>query len=181
MFENLLCRRGVRKTRSAHCGKRARACRLSLEPLETRLAPAGGLNTFARLAGEIATPTERDTIAVQVRTEDFMRPGSGRVLLGFAAHAADGSTLNPGAIRVIPQRPAAALTLLNKANTAGDPASLTLARVTPGAFNIRFASQRATAGAYHLDVFLAGDANSDFQVNQADLDLIRSQIGRAHV
>src|SRR5262249_28260583 len=138
MLGKVLRGAGARKKDAAQRGKGARApYRLSVEALETRLAPAGGLNSFARLAGEIATPTERDAVAVQVRAEDFVRPGPGRILLGFAAHAAAGSSLNPGAISVVPQRPAAAQVLLKVGNTAGDLASLTLARVTPGAFSVR--------------------------------------------
>jgi hypothetical protein len=62
-------------------------------------------------------------------------------------------------------------------DTGGEPTSLTLAELRKGNFVARVRGQNGSTGSYELDVYLAGDTNADFHVDQQDISRIRSLRG----
>lgn len=157
--------------------RRAAPLALTIEPLETRLMPAAGLNVFAHFAGAIAAPHDRANVAVHVREDEFHLPRGG-VRLGFALEGPAGSTVAPVVVQTLaPGRLPRGFTMPHGTNVAADPTNLTVARVEAGTFVVRILGHGPSTGSYTLDVFLAGDANADFQVDRQDVALIRSLQG----
>jgi RHS repeat-associated protein len=152
-----------------------------LEMLENRLAPA----SFGELTGNIAVSGERDRIPIEIRAADFVLPAvmpgtrQAPITLGFmVARDPAVSSLDPSTVTIAPQAGTATVpkVLLRKLDltkgTSGDTTSLTLISAVPGQFNLTISGEGTTSGGYVLDVFLAGDVNGDFLVNQTDLDQI---------
>ena len=137
--------------------------------------PASDSNAFSIYTGEIASPGDSNAVTLEVSASDFTIPDSGSVMLGFLLIAPEDSSLDPGHIDVAAQEQGEAHAGgPRRPDIAGSSNSLTLADVSVGAHDILLHGQHGTVGAYRLELFLAGDANSDFQVDQQDLDLIDS-------
>ena len=147
-------------------------------PLEPRVLLADGRNVFAHLIGRIDSFPGSDSALIQVGSGDFSLSRR-QVVLGVLA-TGDPAGLDPGLIRVTPLGRARRHVLLQKQNTAGSQASLTLASVSAGTFELKVNSQRGTTGPYQFEVYLAGDANGDYRVDHTDLSLIRSFLPRGH-
>jgi hypothetical protein len=64
-----------------------------------------------------------------------------------------------------------------KPDTADSTASLALASLTPGAYDIVVRSEHRTTGPYRLDIFLAGDVNGDQKVDDADIGMVAGLAG----
>ncbi len=165
-------------SRSSLLSRKRFATGPGVESLEQRVLLADGLNTFARFSGDVAVRREVDEIAMRIDPADFTLHQR-QVLLGFALRASDSQTLDPGAIKVtqLSGSGGGEEIVLQKLDTAGDLTSLTLARLGRGDFAARVRGELGTTGSYELDVFLAGDANADFRVDQQDVDRIRGLRG----
>lgn len=172
MTWNLFCRRPLRRTGSTR--PLVRHFRPLIEQLEARSLLSG----FAAMHGEVAAPAKRDVLEFHVDRADFSMSRRGLLLLGFEMHAADGSPLDPGRIRVQPQsRRDKVATLWHSSDTAGS-GSVTLAGVRPGNFRLVVGGEHRTTGAYQVELFLVGDANGDNRVNKSDVQLIHALRGK---
>lgn len=130
-------------------------------------------NAFSLFTGEITSRGQQDSIELEIRMEDFTMPDTGSVLLGFLLSAEDGSALDPGLVEVTPRsRSQAQAGGPRGPNIAGSLASLSLAEVSAGTYGMIAQGEHGTTGSYRLELSLAGDANADYQVDQADIDLI---------
>lgn len=85
---------------------------------------------------------------------------------------------NPNAVQI---RNAAGTTViptqLSKHDLSGTNESLVLAQLPVGNYQIWISGQNNTKGAFAMSVYLAGDANGDHIVDQADAELTRSVYG----
>jgi hypothetical protein len=155
-----------------------RAARPSPEPLEPRGLQAGLAPAFAALPADVPD-VAGGAIPIRIAPQDFRLATGGRVLLGFELVAADGSPLDPAAVRVATLRPGGAIPIGGRDDLGTGTASLTLVAARPGALAITPLGEAGTTGAATLRVRLVGDANGDRRVDAYDLRLIREAIGRA--
>jgi hypothetical protein len=156
--------------RSAACHRR-RFFRPILEQLEDRSL----LSAFASIEGNIAEPGARDVVPIHIDTAYFSlhRWGS---YLGFEVHAASGSQLDPSPVQIQQQDKSVTATVWKSLD--GTQRSVSLATVRSGNFQLVVSGDKGTAGRYEVDVFLVGDANGDYQVDQRDVKLIHNLRGK---
>ena len=155
--------------------RRKHAQMLALEPFERRVLLAGGNSTFAVLSGVSSASSSANASVVHIAPDEFVLPQR-RVLLEMTA-TAEGTDLDPGRIRVLPSGRNQRRVILQRPDAADHRSSLTLAAVRPGNDVLSVKGQGGSTGSYALHVALAGDANSDYQVDATDLRLIRSRLG----
>ncbi|BCL12396.1 hypothetical protein [Micromonospora sagamiensis] len=133
---------------------------------------------FAVRTGELARP--ESVVAFDTLADDYTTTADGQVLVGFLLAAAEESSLDPGVIHVR-TRDGRNVSGPHRPEAPGQASSFTIATLSPGSgYDVTLRSQRGTTGAYQLSAFLAGDANSDFQVNQDDLVAIDALAGTAY-
>ena len=134
--------------------------------------------SFATYSGELSNPGQQDSIAFDVDPDRVTVGDDGDVGLVFLLSAADGSALDPGLIQVGPRNEGGVeVGGAQKPDTAGSNASLTLASLLPGEYQVTVRGEHGTTGAYRLDVRLAGDADGDLDVDADDLALIAELSG----
>jgi len=152
---------------------RARAL-LHPEVLENRTLLAN--NVFAQFDGLVPDSFSKQRISIVLTPSDFSLRG-GSTVLGFHLEAAQGSSLDPAAVQIHTADGTLVTPKYVNSDLDGNTQSLALAALTYGAYTLDIAGDRGTSGAFHLDIFLAGDANGDRQVNLADGQLIESLYG----
>src|SRR5205807_8914860 len=151
--------------------------KLLIEQLEDRTLLANAVNTFAVLDGLLANPTSPTQIPITLVSSDFTMSHKS-VELGFHLEAANGNTLNPAAVQIADAQGAAVKPKYAADDVRpGSTDSLVLAALTSGNYFLKISSQGATDGAFHLEVFLAGDADGNRIVNGSDAALIRGLFG----
>ena len=151
---------------------------LNLNGLEDRTLLSSGMGArFAVFQGRLSAQAG-DGHAIQVDRFGF-RPGRGnQVLLRVDARAADGSSLDPGAVDLASNGPRGVQVVSETDDAGSGKDGVTIAAVGPGALTIRPTAEGGTQGGYSVGVSLAGDVNGDFRVDRSDLFAIRSAFGR---
>jgi hypothetical protein len=148
-----------------------------IERLEARCLLAGDApNVFATFDGTITQANGTDRIKIDLTSGNFNLPNA-RAVLGFELEAANGSQLDPQAIQVQNSQGNAVPAIYTNPNLANHTQSLTVAQLALGNYTLIAGAQQGTSGAFHLAVFLAGDANGKRTVNQADLTVIKNIYG----
>ncbi len=128
----------------------------------------------ATFSGSLSSTTQQDRIAFEVTDDQFEFNAGGGVDLVFlmSSVASAAEPIDPGLISVDVTEGGAVRSNVRKPDTATTTASIALAELTPGKYEIVVRSEHKTTGDYRLDVLLAGDANNDYKVDAADLQLI---------
>ncbi len=148
-----------------------------IEWLEARCLLAGDApNVFATFDGTIAQPNGTDRIKIDLNSGNFNLPNA-RAVLGFELEAANGSQLDPQAIQVQDSQGNAVPAIYTNSKLANNTQSLTVSQLSLGNYTLIAGAQQGTSGAFHLAVFLAGDANGSRTVDQADLTAIKNIYG----
>jgi hypothetical protein len=122
--------------------------------------------------GQLSTPKQQDRVAFEVTPEKFGLTGDARIGLVFVLSADGDSLLDPGLIKVAATGGTVEVGGTRRPDTGGSRSSLALATLAAGTYDVWVQSERNTTGAYRLDVRLAGDANGDLRVDDADVLLI---------
>lgn len=135
-------------------------------------ANLGGTSQF--LAGNFAgslTAGATDSFAFLLTASEVASTSNGTVLVGIDIQAASGSAVQPAVPAI------AGLTTLVQHTGSGSAFGL-FAISRAGLELLQFAGGSAsTAGGYTLQVFIAGDANQDGDVNGADGTLVAGLVG----
>ncbi len=128
----------------------------------------------ASFNGTLSYPAQEDHIAFEVDASQFQLNADGGVDMVFIMSSVGGagSPVDPGLISITPNGSGSVQKNTRRPDTATSPASIALAGLTPGRYDVVVRSEHKTTGPYRLDVLLAGDANTDFKVDAADLALI---------
>jgi RHS repeat-associated protein len=151
----------------------------SLEQLESRTMLAGNAaHVFATFDGAIGASGTSAQVPISIAPADFTLP-HGRTTLGFHVVTPAGSELDPAAVRIQDAHGAPVTTQYAVSDLKGATQSLTLASLHYGTYRLIVGGDRGTSGAFHLDVFLAGDVNGDRTVDRADGILLRKIFGAA--
>ena len=149
------------------------ACRRLFRPtgeqLESRLLLAAA-NIFAQFQGELLASEASDTIRVNLTAGNFSIAG-GHATLGIVVQPGAGSRLaaNPIGVHSLA---AGNVPVIAQAARA-DGSSLVLAKLKLGEHDLRLTSSGGTHGTWQVQVFLAGDVNGDFTVNNTDKDQLQ--------
>ncbi len=148
-----------------------------IERLEARcLLASDAPNVFAAFDGTIAQSNGTDRINIDLTSGNFNLPNA-RVVLGFELEAASGSQLDPQAIQLQDSHGNPVPALYTNSSLANNTESLTVSQLSLGNYTVIAGAQKGTAGAFHLAVFLAGDANGDRSANATDLTVIKNIYG----
>ncbi|MDX2035347.1 MAG: hypothetical protein SFX72_01750 [Isosphaeraceae bacterium] len=143
-----------------------------LESLEDRtLLAQAASNTFAVLTGEVG-PSAVLSHDLRVDASRFGLTRRG-VLLGFSA-SPEAAEPGPGRVRVSLVGPPRRQAVRVKPPASPVGSTLALSWVKAGSLSAVVASEAGHSGAYAVQAFLAGDADGDFRVTNADLQRIRS-------
>lgn len=128
----------------------------------------------ASFTGTLSNPGQEDHIAFEVDPNLFELNAGGGVDFVFLMSSASSAAgaVDPGLISVEPNGSGSVQKTVRKPDTATSTASIALATLTPGQYDIIVRGEHKTTGAYRVEVLLAGDANADLVVDAADLALI---------
>lgn len=128
----------------------------------------------ASFSGTLSNATQEDRIAFEVDADQFELNADGGVDFVFLMNSESNaeSPVDPGLISVEPNGSGSVKNNLRRPDTATTTASIALATLTPGKYEIVVRGEHKTTGPYRLDVLLAGDANTDFKVDAADKQII---------
>ncbi len=144
---------------------------LEIERLEARELLSAA-HVFAQFDGLLPSAADTVQIPITLAPADFTLAG-GKTILGFQLKAGTSSSLDPAAVQIRQASNALVTPTFSKADLAGNTQSLVLAELTPGSYNVTLRSERGTAGAFQLCVFLAGDINGDRKADLADGQVLR--------
>jgi hypothetical protein len=174
----LVGRSGLAQRRRIVRGKPQAA---ELEQLELRQLLSGfPSSVFAEFRGTTSGASPTAVIPIHLNPGGFTLRG-GRAMLGFEVQRTAGG-LDPAAVMVRPAGGGAALpTRLSRANPIGAStgASLVLADIPTGDFEVVVGGEAASTGSYLVRISLVGDVNGDRAVNQQDIDLLAAAFGSA--
>ena len=131
-------------------------------------------NVFATFDGSIAQAGGTDRITINLTSSNFNLP-NGRAVLGFELEAASGSQLDPQAIQIQDSHGNSVPSVYTNSSLGSNTQSLTVSQLALGSYTL-IAAER-DLGAFHLAVFLAGDANGSRTVDQADLTMMKNIYG----
>jgi membrane-associated phospholipid phosphatase len=145
------------------------------ENLEGRLLLASGFNAFAQFGDLPVSRGGAAAVTIHLRSADFTMPRQ-HVILGLAAQGMQ-EGVEPRPPAVVAAVDESVQTLVRRTAATDGQNSLTLTRLVAGDFTVRWRARQGTLGPTQLDVFLAGDANADFRVDDRDLDIIRDRAG----
>lgn len=128
----------------------------------------------ATFDGTLSNTSQEDHIAFEVDPDAYDMNSSGSIDLVFLMSSEDGPSagVDPGLISVDANGSGSVKNNMRRPDTATSTASIALATLTPGMYVITVRSEHKTTGAYRLEVLLAGDANTDYKVDAADLQVI---------
>ena len=147
---------------------------LRFEKLESRQLLSVG-NAFAVYQGVIAAPGHAGQNTAAISSSVFSLTG-GSVRLGFQVEA-QGGGLDPAAVVLRDSSNFVVSPLYSTNNVAADNSSLVIADLTADTYQIQVQGEASSAGQYEIHVFLVGDADNNRQVDQFDVNLIRSTFG----
>ena len=146
---------------------------LRLEILEDRTLLSAA-NVFAAFDGIVQNSSDIEHVNLALTQQNFTLNASHAVQLGFHVGAPTGSTLDPATVVVHNASGAVVTPTYSVANLPGSTDSVVLATLPLGNYTLDLSGEHGTSGAYHLEVFLPGDANGDRQDTLADGQLIRN-------
>ena len=131
----------------------------------------GVITTFN---GTLSGSGQEDPVAFEVDPAQYTLNSGGGVDFVFVMSAEDSaqSPVDPGLISIAANGSGSVKQETRRPDTATSTASIALATLTPGMYEVTLRSEHKTTGAYRLDVFLAGDANGDYKVDAEDLGVI---------
>lgn len=135
---------------------------------------------LASFTGTLSSPAQEDHIAFEVDANQVELNANGGVDLVFIMSSTNSTAtpVDPGLISIAPNGSGSIKKSVRRPDTANSTASILLATLTPGMYEIVVQSEHKTTGPYRLDVLLAGDANGDFKVDSADTTLISTLDGK---
>jgi RHS repeat-associated protein len=148
---------------------------LGIERLEDRLL-LDGSNIFAQFSGALRSAGDAQTIPITLKASDFTLATSSTVL-SFQLKAAPGSSLDPAAVQIANASGATITPRFTNADFSNNSQSVMLASLPLGNYTLTVRGDRGTSGAFQLNVFLAGDADGNFQVDTTDGNTIRNITG----
>ena len=136
----------------------------------------GVITTFT---GTLSSSGQEDPVAFEVDPSQYTLNSGGGVDLVFVMRAEDSaqSPVDPGLISIAASGDGSVQQEMRRPDTATSTASIALATLTPGQYEVTLRSEHKTTGAYRLDVLLAGDANGDYKVDAEDLGVISQLSG----
>ncbi len=128
----------------------------------------------ASFSGTLSNAAQEDRIAFEVDADQFELNADGGVDFVFLMSSVSTaeSPVDPGLLSVEPDGSGSVQHSTRRPDTANSTASIVLATLTPGKYEIVVRGEHKTTGPYRLDVLLAGDANTDFKVDTEDTQLI---------
>ena len=134
----------------------------------------GGPGVVASFDGTLSYPAQEDHVAFEVDAGQYQLNADGGVDLVFVMSSVPGagSPVDPGLISIAPNGSGSVQKATSRPDTANSTASITLATLTPGKYDVVVRGEHKTIGAYRLSVLLAGDANTDLKVDAGDLALL---------
>jgi len=137
---------------------------------------AGVINTFT---GTLSNAGQEDAVAFEVDGSQYTLNSGGGVDLVFVMSSEESaqSPVDPGLISIAANGSGSVKNDMRRPDTATSTASIALATLTPGIYELTLRSEHKTTGAYRLDVLLAGDANGDYKVDGEDLQVISDLSG----
>jgi type VI protein secretion system component Hcp len=159
MFATALARLRAPRNRPSKSKK------LRVNRLECRDVPATAVDPLATFGGTVDVPHHAGWVQMQVQT-------SSRVLLAFESDPAAGSAFKPGPLGVFEGEGPH-----SKALGSGGNHGFALESVSSGIHFAKVVGAQGSTGAFDVTVRLAGDINGDSQVDEQDLDVIRSLHG----
>ena len=136
---------------------------------------------LASFTGTLSNPQQEDHIAFEVDADQVELNTNGGIDLVFIMSSVNSTAtpVDPGLISITPNGGGGSIKkTVRRPDTANSTASIALATLTPGTYDVVVRSEHKTTGPYQLDVLLAGDANSDFKVDNADTTLISQLDGK---
>lgn len=124
--------------------------------------------------GTLSSSGQVDRIAFDVEADLYELNADGGVDLVFVMSSENSAQapVDPGLIAIEANGSGSVQKNLRRPDTASSTTSIALATLTPGTYEIVVRSEHKTTGAYRVDVLLAGDANTDFKIDAADLQVI---------
>lgn len=124
--------------------------------------------------GTLSSSGQVDRIAFDVDGGQYELNAAGGVDFVFVMSSENSAQapVDPGLIAIEANGSGSVQKNLRRPDTPSSTASIALATLTPGTYEILVRSEHKTTGAYRVDVLLAGDANGDFKVDAADLQVI---------
>jgi hypothetical protein len=157
-----------------------RSNRPCLETLESRaLLASASLNNSAliTLGGSVDRRGGSDTLSLEL-TSDRLAPATitGRSLLDITVQATDGAgALKVGRVRLIgPNGRRTPLRMTRFGSGVGGDVNL-----KPGDYSLQVRGRGLSTGTYITQVNLVGDVNGDRQVDQTDLNMVRSMVDQS--
>ncbi len=142
-----------------------------IERLEARELLSAA-HVFAQFEGLVPSASDTAVLPITLAPTDFTLAG-GRTILGFQLKAGSASSLDPAAVQIRRADNSLVTPLFSKADLSGNTQSLVLAELPAGSYNLTVRSERGSAGASQLCVFLAGDVNGDRKADLADGQILR--------
>ncbi|HEX6088289.1 MAG TPA: dockerin type I repeat-containing protein [Thermoanaerobaculia bacterium] len=129
---------------------------------------------IASFTGTLGSSGQTDRIGFNVDAGQYELNAAGGVDLVFVMSSENSAQapVDPGLIAVEATGSGSVQKDMRRPDTASSTTSIALATLTPGTYEIVVRSEHKTTGAYRVDVLLAGDANGDFKVDAADLQVI---------
>lgn len=128
----------------------------------------------ASFSGTLSNPSQEDRITFELDASQMQLNVRGGVDLTFVMSSvlSAASPVDPGLITIHSKGNGSVRQTMRRPDTANSTASIVLATLTPGRYEIAVRGEHKTTGPYRLDVLLAGDANGDFKVDTSDVALI---------
>ena len=149
----------------------------SLEPRLLLAAASTAANVFAQFDGTIAAAGASVSIPLNFSRSTFKFSGNNSII-GVQVIADSGGTLDPAIVQIKDAHNRTVAPIFKNANLAAKTQSLALAKFATGKYKLIVSAEHGTTGAFSVNLFLAGDANGDFQVNSADVNTIKKSLGK---
>jgi hypothetical protein len=151
--------------------------RSAFEVLEGRLLLTGQPgSTFAAFHGVLSPSNQIEQLPITIAPTDFQTTAS-KALLGFEVQGAQGSLLDPAAVRIFTDTGTPITPSYLKTHVGGGAESVVLASLPIGSYNVSVSGLDSSLGGYDLNVFMVGDANTDHSVSTSDTGIIQALAG----
>ena len=165
------------------------------EILETReLLTAGAGDTFAIIPGSVTKSNQPAEVKFTINTSHFTMP-NGKGQIGVDVATPSGSTLQPKILSITPvdsngvrspMTRAVYDPTVHRSNTSSGPMTSavvervgvnSLSHSTSATYSVKVTGTNRTTGNFLLGFYLPGDANGDGKVTNADVTLVKSELG----
>ncbi|UUO04312.1 Ig-like domain-containing protein [Blastopirellula sp. J2-11] len=150
-----------------------------LEPIYLTTADTGSQNVFAHFPGRIQYPGQAKSFSISITPEDFDLT-AGSILLGWKLSPVAGSSLDPGAIRILNSFGLPVPTRISLHDLpSGDTESVVLVDLHPGEYQVWVSGQNLSTGQFILEAFLPGDSYGSRSVGVLQVVSIMERIAGA--